>query len=88
MAVSGSTRMQTTTVELLAAGAALEIAANRWLKENLTEEELSVIGGEMLELEQYADAFVSLLSSYFLKLSPAKCIVRQRWVKRSIVRSP
>ena len=60
MAVSGSTRMQVTTVELLAAGAALEVAANRWLKENLTEQELSVIGGEMLTLDQYADAFESL----------------------------
>ena len=39
MAVAGSTRMQVTTVELLAAGAALEAAANKWLQENLTEEE-------------------------------------------------
>ena len=60
MAVSGSTRMQVTTVELLAAGAALEVAANRWLKENLTEQELSVIGGQMLSLDEYAEAFVSL----------------------------
>lgn len=60
MAVSGSTRMQVTTVELLAAGAALEVAANRWLKENLTEQELSVVGGEFLTLDQYADAFESL----------------------------
>ena len=60
MAVSGSTRMQTTTVELLAAGAALEIAANRWLKENLTEQELSILGIEFLTLDQYADAFESL----------------------------
>ena len=60
MAVSGSTRMQTTTVELLAAGAALEVAANRWLQENLTEQELSVVGGEFLTLDQYADAFDSL----------------------------
>ena len=60
MAVSGSTRMQVTTVELLAAGAALEMAANRWLQENLTEEELKVVGGEFLNLDQYADAFESL----------------------------
>ena len=60
MAVSGSTRMQVTTVELLAAGAALEVAANRWLQENLTEEELKVIKGEMISLDQYADAFESL----------------------------
>ena len=60
MAVSGSTRMQVTTVELLAAGAALEVAANRWLQENLTEEELKVVKGEMISLDQYADAFESL----------------------------
>ncbi len=60
MAVSGSTRMQVTTVELLAAGAALEVAANRWLAENLTKEELEVIGGEMISLEEYAAAFESL----------------------------
>ena len=60
MAVSGSTRMQTTTVELLAAGAALEIAANRWLQENLSEQELSILGIEFLTLDQYADAFESL----------------------------
>ena len=60
MAVSGSTRMQVTTVELLAAGAALEVAANRWLQENLTEQELSVIGKEVISLNDYADAFESL----------------------------
>ena len=60
MAVSGSTRMQVTTVELLAAGAALEVAANRWLQENLTEQELAVINKEFISLNDYADAFVSL----------------------------
>ena len=60
MAVSGSTRMQVTTVELLAAGAALEVAANRWLQENLTEQELAVIGKEVISLNDYADAFESL----------------------------
>ena len=60
MAVSGSTRMQVTTVELLAAGAALEVAAYRWLKENLTEQELAVVGCGALELEDYAKQFESL----------------------------
>ncbi|MBR5224439.1 MAG: hypothetical protein IKV90_02100, partial [Clostridia bacterium] len=41
MAVAGSTRMQVTTVELLVAGAAIELAAWEWLKDNLTEEELA-----------------------------------------------
>lgn len=43
MAVAGSTRMQVTTVELLAVGAALEVACWHWLKEHLTEEELSIL---------------------------------------------
>ena len=60
MAVSGSTRMQVTTVELLVAGAALEVAANRWLKENLTEDELNALGFEYLELADYAKAFTKL----------------------------
>lgn len=60
MAVSGSTRMQVTTVELLAAGAALEVAANRWLKENLNEDELKALGFEYLELADYAKAFTKL----------------------------
>ena len=60
MSVSGSTLMQVTTVELLAAGAALELAANRWLKEILTEQELPRIGGQMLSLDEYAEAFVTL----------------------------
>jgi N-acetylmuramic acid 6-phosphate etherase len=60
MAVSGSTRMQVTTVELLAAGAAMEVAANRWLRENLTEEELEVIGLVALELDEYAKEFAKL----------------------------
>jgi len=60
MAVSGSTRMQVTTVELLAAGAALEVASNRWLKEHLTEDELKTLNIEFLELDDYVKAFKSL----------------------------
>ncbi len=60
MAVSGSTRMQVTTVELLAAGAAMEVAANRWLQENLTEDELKTIGLVALELNDYAKEFSKL----------------------------
>ena len=57
MAVAGSTRMQVTTVELLVAGAALELAAWNWLKENLTEEELAAVGAEALEPAEYAAQF-------------------------------
>ena len=57
MAVAGSTRMQVTTVELLTAGAALEIAAGQWLKENLTEAELKVVGNICLDAKEYAEQF-------------------------------
>ena len=60
MAVSGSTRMQVTTVELLVAGAALELAAQKWLKENLTEAELASLGQIALKPEDYAKEFKSM----------------------------
>lgn len=63
MAVAGSTRMQVTTVELLATGAALEVASWRWLRENLTEDELKVIGTGALELDDYAKEFQKLLDT-------------------------
>ncbi len=62
MAVAGSTRMQVTTIELLAAGAALEVAAWRWLRENLTAEELEVVGDGAMELNEYAEAYQDLLN--------------------------
>lgn len=61
MAVAGSTRMQVTTVELLAAGAAIEVACMRWLKENLTIDELKAIGAEALDLQEYTKEFQSLI---------------------------
>ncbi len=57
MAVAGSTRMQVTTVELLVAGVALELAAWDWLKANLTEEELAAVGAGALEPAEYAAQF-------------------------------
>lgn len=69
MAVSGSTRMQVTTVELLAVGAALEVASWRYLKEHLTEQELATLEGlglGALELQEYSkwhEKLVALLSS-------------------------
>jgi len=57
MAVAGSTRMQVTTVELLAAGAAMEVAAKRWLMENLEEEELQTLGIIAFDLQRYAEEF-------------------------------
>lgn len=61
MAVSGSTRMQVTTVELLVAGVALEQAAWSWLKDNLTAEELEAVGIGILAPNEYADQFDSLV---------------------------
>ncbi|HSK68444.1 MAG TPA: hypothetical protein VLA21_04220 [Candidatus Limnocylindria bacterium] len=61
MAVAGSTRMQVTTVELLAAGAALELAAWSWLEDNLTAEELEAVGSKALEPQEYADGFTDLV---------------------------
>lgn len=61
MAVSGSTRMQVTTVELLVAGAALELAAWSWLEDNLTPDELAAIGTGVLAPRQYAEEFQRLV---------------------------
>lgn len=61
MAVSGSTRMQAATIQLLTVGAGLEVAAMRWLEENLSKEELQVIGTGALDLEQYTVEFQRLI---------------------------
>ena len=60
MAVSGSTRMQVTTVELLVAGTAFELAAKRWCEENLTKEELEAAGLIAIDAQAYADEFKKL----------------------------
>lgn len=60
MAVSGSTRMQVTTVELLVAGAALEMAADLYLKQHLSEEEYAVLGTVALSGQDYAQGFDAL----------------------------
>ena len=59
MAVAGSTRMQVTTIELLVAGAALELAAWDWLKDNLNADELEAVGAKALEPAEYSRAFTS-----------------------------
>ena len=60
MAVAGSTRMQVTTVELLVAGAALELASKKWLEENLSKAELETLGTIALEPQEYATWFENL----------------------------
>ena len=61
MAVSGSTRMQVTTVELLVAGAALELASWSWISDNLTPEECAAIGVTALAPAEYAAQFTRLV---------------------------
>ena len=60
MAVAGSTRMQVTTIELLLAGAALEISAMGYLEDHLSEDELSVIGAGAFDPCEYSALFASL----------------------------
>lgn len=61
MAVAGSTRMQSATVQLLAVGAAFEIAISRFLEENLTADELKVVGTKALNKNEYANAYSNVL---------------------------
>ncbi|MBR5752221.1 MAG: hypothetical protein IKX84_07500, partial [Clostridia bacterium] len=62
MAVAGSTRMQVTTIELLVAGAALEVAAWKWLNKHLDADELAAVGLTALEPESYSDEFEKLVA--------------------------
>ncbi|MBR5010635.1 MAG: hypothetical protein IKY06_08325 [Clostridia bacterium] len=62
MAVAGSTRMQVTTIELLVAGAALEVAAWKWLGRHLDADEVAAIGLTALEPESYSDEFEKLVA--------------------------
>ncbi|MCR4621020.1 MAG: hypothetical protein K5663_02950 [Clostridiales bacterium] len=62
MAVAGSTRMQVTTIELLVAGAALEVAAWQWMNAHLSADEVAAIGLTALAPEQYSDEFEKLVA--------------------------
>lgn len=62
MAVAGSTRMQVTTIELLVAGAALEVAARQWIDKHLNADEAAAIGLTALEPEKYSDEFENLVA--------------------------
>jgi len=61
MAVSGSTRMQSASVQLLAVGAALEMAIWKFLQDEFTEDELKVIGKGVLKPEEYTAEYVKML---------------------------
>ncbi len=61
MAVAGSTRMQATTAELLALGAAVELALSRLLSRWLTPEEPRQIGHVVRNADEYVGLFVKLI---------------------------
>ena len=69
MAITGSTRMQATTAELLVVGAALEIALVRFLQEHLSEPDRAGLGLQAHNGGDYHRMFVNLLSE--LSNSPA-----------------
>ena len=62
MAITGSTRMQATTAELLVVGCALEIALVQFLKENLTATEWAKLKLSVLSPQDYHQLFVNLIS--------------------------
>jgi len=62
MAITGSTRMQATTAELLVVGAALETALMRFLEQKLDVSDLAGLNLEALSVEQYQQGFGRLLA--------------------------
>jgi len=62
MAITGSTRMQATTAELLVVGAALEIALARFLQEHLSESDRAGLGLQAHNGGDYHRLFVNLLN--------------------------
>jgi N-acetylmuramic acid 6-phosphate etherase len=62
MAITGSTRMQATTAELMVVGSALEIALVQYLKENLTASEWAKMGFSISSPEDYHQLFARLLT--------------------------
>ena len=61
MAITGSTRMQATTVELLVVGAALEAALAEVLRDTLPESALTKLGLRECRPEEYRRMFATLL---------------------------
>ncbi|NIP23404.1 MAG: sugar phosphate isomerase [Phycisphaerae bacterium] len=62
MAITGSTRMQATTAELMVVGSALEIALVQFLKENLTASEWEKLGFSISSPDDYHQLLVKLLN--------------------------
>ncbi|MBW8041883.1 MAG: sugar phosphate isomerase [Planctomycetes bacterium] len=64
MAITGSTRMQAVTAELLVVGCALEIALIQFLNEHLSAPELAKLGPCVSPAEDYHRLFVNLLTQF------------------------
>jgi N-acetylmuramic acid 6-phosphate etherase len=62
MAVSGSTRMQSASVQLLAVGAALEMAIWKFIQKEFTADELKVVGKGVLAPNEYTESYVKMLA--------------------------
>ncbi|MHC4642930.1 MAG: N-acetylmuramic acid 6-phosphate etherase family protein [Planctomycetota bacterium] len=62
MAITGSTRMQAVTAELMVVGSALEIALTQFLKESLTASEWAKLGFSISSPENYQKLFAKLLT--------------------------
>jgi len=63
MAITGSTRMQAITIELLVIGTALEVAIARVLEKILTADELSVLNIKKWRTDDYIEKYKCLLST-------------------------
>ncbi|MBN1817036.1 MAG: hypothetical protein JW828_06720 [Sedimentisphaerales bacterium] len=61
MAITGSTRMQATTIELLIVGAAIELALTDFLKVHLSGQDFQQLGFEPTDPNKYHDRFIRLL---------------------------
>ncbi|MEA1949869.1 MAG: hypothetical protein U9N87_00675 [Planctomycetota bacterium] len=64
MAVAGSTRMQATTSELLALGAAVELALGKVLQSSLSAEELKELGVDIRDSADFPHMFSRLLAQF------------------------
>jgi len=62
MAITGSTRMQATTAELLIVGAALEIALIRLLADHFPDQKLAKLGLHRRNAADYGNLFATLLN--------------------------
>jgi N-acetylmuramic acid 6-phosphate etherase len=62
MAITGSTRMQAVTAELLVVGSALEMALVQFLKEKITKSEWAKLGLRISQAQDYHQSFVKLLT--------------------------